>query len=74
MTEYAILVALTGSCFGHRLLRLKVVDYSTGNQPTPIQVLIRTVLMGLIVTAITYDEDGRGMHERFSRTGLLPNG
>jgi RDD family len=74
LTEYAILVALTGSSFGHRLLRLKVVDYSTANQPTPVQVLIRTLLMGLMITAITYDEDGRGMHERFSRTRLLPIG
>ena len=70
VAEYAILIALTGASFGHRLLRLKVVHFSHGGAPNVRQVLIRTGLMTLVVTAITYDEDGRGIHERFSRTKL----
>ena len=70
IAEYAILIALTGASFGHRLLRLKVVDFSHGGVPNIRQVLIRTGLMALVITAITYDEDGRGIHERFSQTKL----
>ncbi len=70
VAEYAILVALTGASFGHRLLRLKVVDFNHGGVPSIRQVLIRTGLMALVITAITYDEDGRGVHERFSQTKL----
>ena len=70
VAEYAILIALTGASFGHRLLRLKVVDFSHGGVPNLRQVLIRTGLMALVITAITYDEDGRGIHERFSQTKL----
>jgi hypothetical protein len=70
VAEYAILIALTGASFGHRLLRLKVVDFSHGGVPNIRQVLIRTGLMALVITAITYDEDGRGIHERFSQTKL----
>ena len=70
VAEYAVLIALTGASFGHRLLRLKVVDFSHGGLPTIRQVLIRTGLMAIIITAITYDEDGRGIHERFSQTKL----
>jgi hypothetical protein len=70
VVEYAILIALTGASFGHRLLRLKVVDFSHGGVPDVRQVLIRTGLMALVITAITYDEDGRGIHERFSQTKL----
>jgi len=70
VAEYAILVALTGASFGHRLLRLKVVDFNHGGLPGFSQVLVRTALMALIITAITYDEDGRGIHERLSRTKL----
>jgi len=70
LAEYALLIALTGASFGHRLLKLKVINFDTGGFPSPLQVLIRTVLMALVITAITYDEDGRGMHERFSRTRL----
>jgi hypothetical protein len=68
--EYAILIALTGASFGHRLLRLKVVDFGHGGMPSIRQALIRTGLMAIVITAITYDEDGRGIHERFSQTKL----
>lgn len=70
VAEYAILIALTGASFGHRLLRLRVVDVNHGGLPTLRQVLIRTALMAIVITAITYDEDGRGIHERFSQTKL----
>ena len=70
VAEYSILVALTEASFGHRLLRLKVVNFNNGGSPSFLQVLIRTVLMALVITAITYDEDGRGIHERFSQTKL----
>jgi len=36
-----------------------------------LQSLARTVLLCLVVTAITYDENGRGIHERLSGTRLL---
>jgi hypothetical protein len=70
VAEYAILIALTGASFGHRLLRLKVVDFGHGGMPSIRQALIRTGLMAIVITAITYDEDGRGIHERFSQTKL----
>ena len=69
--EYSILVAFGGSSFGHRLVGLKVVRYSDGGAVTPIQALIRTGLLLPIVTAITFDENGRGINERFSNTVLV---
>ena len=47
--EYLILVALTGSSFGHRLVGLKVVRFSDGGSVTILQALIRTVLLVTIV-------------------------
>jgi uncharacterized RDD family membrane protein YckC len=69
--EYLILVSLGGSSFGHRVVGLKVVRFSDGGAATPLQVLIRTVLLVLIVTAITFDENGRGINERLSNTVLV---
>lgn len=66
--EYFLLVALQGQSLGHRLLRLKVVTFPTHGGVTFRQSLIRTLLLIVIVTAITYDDDGRGIHERMSRT------
>ena len=69
--EYLILVSLGGSSFGHRIVGLKVVRFSDGGAVTPIQALIRTALMIIIITAITFDENGRGVNERLSNSVLV---
>lgn len=69
--QYLLLVAMGGSSFGHRIVGLKVVRFSDGGAAMPLQALIRTVLMMIIVTAITFDENGRGINERLSNTVLV---
>ncbi|CAB4866791.1 unannotated protein [freshwater metagenome] len=69
--EMSIMTALGGASAGHRVMRMKVVRFSDGGVATPIQALIRTTLICLVITAITFDENGRGIHERFSNTKLI---
>ena len=69
--EVLLLTAFGGATAGHRMVRLQVVQFHSGANPTPLQALIRTILLALVVTAITYDENGRGIHERLSGTKLL---
>jgi len=69
--EVLVLTAFGGATAGHRIIGVKVIQVKNGANPTPLQALIRTVLLCLVVTAITYDEHGRGLHERFSGTALL---
>lgn len=69
--ETFVLTAFGGATAGHRLIRVKVANFETGASPTLLQALIRTVLLCLVVTAITYDENGRGIHERLSGTRLI---
>jgi hypothetical protein len=69
--ETLVLTAFGGATAGHRAIRVKVINFQTGSAPTILQSLIRTVLLCLVVTAITYDENGRGIHERLSGTRLL---
>jgi len=69
--EYALLVAFGGASFGHRLVGLKVVRFSDGGAPTPVQALIRAALLMPLITAITFDENGRGVNERLSNTVLV---
>ena len=64
-------MALGGASFGHRLVGLKVVRFSDGGSPTPLQALIRGALLMPLITAITFDENGRGINERFSHTVLV---
>jgi uncharacterized RDD family membrane protein YckC len=68
--EASILTTLQGASAGQRLLRIKIIRFSDGGPVTPIQALIRTFLLCLVVTAVTFDENGRGIHERASGTVL----
>ena len=69
--EYSLLVAFGGASFGHRLVGLKVIRFSDGGAVTPLQAVIRGALLMPIITAITFDENGRGINERFSNTILV---
>ena len=69
--QYLLFAALGGATPGHRVVGLKIVRFSDGGMPTPLQALIRTGLLVLIVTAITFDQNGRGINERLSNTVLV---
>ena len=69
--QYLIFTALGGATPGHRIMGLKIVRFSDGQMPTPIQALIRTSLLVIILTAITFDHNGRGINERLSNTVLV---
>jgi uncharacterized RDD family membrane protein YckC len=69
--QYLTLVTFGGASFGHRLVGLKVVRFSDGGSISPVQAFIRTILMLAVVTAITFDEKGRGINERLSNSVLV---
>ena len=69
--EVAILTALTGASLGQKIFGLRVVRFGDGGAITPLQALIRTFFLVLVVTAVTYDDNGRGIHERISKTVLM---
>jgi uncharacterized RDD family membrane protein YckC len=68
--EIAILSALQGASLGHKIFGIKIVRFSDGGAINPIQALIRSALLVSVIFAITFDENGRGMHERFSGSVL----
>lgn len=70
-TQYLVFASLGGATPGHRIVGLKIVRFSDGQMPTPLQALIRSVLLVVIVTAITFDQNGRGVNERLSDTVLI---
>jgi hypothetical protein len=49
---------------------MKVVRFEDGAAISIRQALIRTILLVLVVTAVTFDENGRGIHERLSGSVL----
>ena len=68
--EIAILSALQGASLGHKIFGIRIVRFVDGGAISPIAALIRSTLLVSVIFAITFDENGRGMHERFSGSVL----
>ena len=58
-----LLLATTGTTVGKRLFGLRVVRLDGGRATIP-QVLLRTLLLCLVVPALVWDRDTRGLHDK----------
>ncbi|NHN55987.1 RDD family protein [Calidifontibacter sp. DB0510] len=70
MVENVLLVGTLGSTIGHRLFGMRVVGVD-GGPAKPLQALIRTVLLALVIPAVIWDKDQRGFHDKAAGTVLL---
>ncbi|WP_328957103.1 RDD family protein [Kitasatospora purpeofusca] len=62
-TVIVLMLATTGTTVGKRLFGLRVVRLDGGRATIP-QVLLRTVLLFLVVPALVWDRDTRGLHDK----------
>lgn len=62
-----LLLSTVGTTIGMRIMGLRV---GALGRPTlsPVQVVIRTVLLCLVIPAVVWDRDGRGLHDRAAGT------
>jgi uncharacterized RDD family membrane protein YckC len=66
----AVLVAFTGGAtLGHRLFGLQVWQVRPG--PFPLQAVIRTLLLCLVLPAVLTSRDGRGFHDVWAGTRIV---
>ena len=69
--ENLLLVSTLGTTLGHRLLGLRVVrDDGAAFVGVP-KALGRTALLCLVIPAVVWDEEGRGMHDRLVGTRIV---
>lgn len=59
-------VGTVGSTPGKRILGLRVIAEDGGRLGTG-RVIVRTVLLLLVIPALVWDRDSRGLHDRLSR-------
>lgn len=68
--EVYLLTALMGASAGHRICGIRVVRLD--NRPVGfLWALVRTVLLCLIIPALLWDRDSRGMHDRAADTVIV---
>lgn len=69
--EIVLFTTLTGSSAGQRILKLSVGSYPDGNPLTFGKILLRTALILLVIPAVVFDSDGRGLHDRIVRSAVF---
>ncbi|MCC2313274.1 RDD family protein [Cellulomonas xiejunii] len=79
--ENVVLLATLGHTLGHRLLGLQVrrtipatpdgPPQLSQRPPGVLSALVRTVLLCLVLPAVVWDGDGRGLHDRAAGTVLV---
>ncbi|HEX5493235.1 MAG TPA: RDD family protein [Mycobacteriales bacterium] len=71
VVDYVVFTSIFGQTPGMRLFGLRLVR---ADRPAPVGVpraVIRTVLLALLVPALIWDSDGRGLHDRASATVVV---
>ncbi|MET8143717.1 RDD family protein [Sphaerisporangium sp. NPDC005288] len=68
--EYVLLVGTIGMTLGMRLFGIRVAALD-GGRPGFGAVVLRTLLLCLVVPAVVWDRDGRGLHDRAARTVVV---
>jgi len=61
--EVIVLTWLIGCSFGQRIMGIRVVR-TDGGRLDLWRVVLRTLLICLVIPAVVYDADGRGLHDR----------
>lgn len=72
MAQHFLLVATLGTTVGHRIIRLRVVRDDGVPFVGALRALGRTVLLALVIPAVVWDNEGRGLHDRAVNTRILP--
>lgn len=68
--EVTVLTWLTGASFGQRLIGLRVMPINGGRLPL-WRAALRTLLVCLVIPAVVYDDQGRGVHDRLAGTYVM---
>jgi uncharacterized RDD family membrane protein YckC len=68
--EQILLIGTLGYSIGHRVLGIQVVRLG-GAPAGPLAAVVRTLLLCLVVPAVVFDPDQRGLHDKAMNTVLI---
>jgi uncharacterized RDD family membrane protein YckC len=68
--ESALLIGTAGATIGHAALGLRV-ETVQGTAPGPAKALVRAALLCVVVPALIWDRDQRGLHDKAASTLLV---
>jgi len=71
VVDYVFGLLLTGRTLGMYLFGLRVIRVDRPVPVSPWRAVVRTALLMLLVPAVIWDRDGRGMHDRYTDTAVV---
>ena len=72
--DYVIGLLVAGRTLGMYLFGLRVIRVDEVAPVGPFRAIARTAMLGVLLPAIIWDRDGRGLHDRFTDTAVVRAG
>jgi uncharacterized RDD family membrane protein YckC len=69
--DYIVGVLAAGRTLGMYLTGLRLIRVSSDTSVDPLRIIARTALLCLLVPALIFDRDGRGLHDRLTDTAVV---
>jgi uncharacterized RDD family membrane protein YckC len=69
--DYVVGLLIAGRTLGMYLFGLRVVRVDEVAPVGPFRAIVRTALLGILLPAIIWDRDGRGLHDRITDTAVV---
>ncbi|HEY8301495.1 MAG TPA: RDD family protein [Jatrophihabitans sp.] len=69
--DYVLGMLLAGRTLGMYLFGLRVIRVDSDAAVNPWRAVLRTLLLMLLVPAVVFDKDGRGLHDRYTDTAVV---
>ncbi len=69
--DYVLGLPLLGRTLGMNLFGIRVVRVDRPTRITVLDAAVRTILLALLIPALIWDKDGRGLHDRVARTAVV---
>jgi uncharacterized RDD family membrane protein YckC len=71
--DYIIGMLVAGRTLGMYLFGLRIIRVDRNEAVNPWRAVVRTFLLLLLVPALIFDRDGRGLHDRYTDTAVVNN-
>jgi uncharacterized RDD family membrane protein YckC len=69
--DYVLGMLFVGRTLGMYLFGLRIIRVDRDLAVNPWRAVLRTVLLMLLVPAVVFDRDGRGLHDRYTDTAVV---
>ena len=69
--DYILGMLVAGRTLGMYLFGLRIVRVDHRAAVDPARAVVRTCLLILLIPALIWDRDGRGLHDRFAQTAVV---